>query len=142
MIGIVQDITETHLAEELLKQSEQLFRSTLENLDMIALQLDRSGRVIFANDFLLGFTGWEMEEVLGATWVELFVPEPQRKEVSELFQRFTDNKGPIVRNYQNHILCKNGQQYPIYWNNTPIHDTQGLPIGVCSIGQPIRNEHD
>ena len=49
MVGVVRDITQQKETQINLQHSEHIFRSTLENLDMIAVQLDVNGNIRFAN---------------------------------------------------------------------------------------------
>ena len=137
MIGIVTDITDAHKAEEALRSSERLFRSTLESLDMIAVQLDTQGRIIFANEFLLAFTGWSREELLGSSWFDRCIPQWQRTSVRQVFSSFTQDQPLMARHHKNPILCRDGGLKPVYWNNTPIYDESGAWIGVSSIGRPV-----
>ena len=137
MVGIIQDITHARLAEEALARSEHLFRSTLENLDMLALQVDSEGRVLFVNDFLLNLTGWRRDELLGQSWIELAIPEADRAQLRQLLSAFHDDDTRLQRRHDNPILCKDGRQILIHWNNTPIFDHTGHPIGASAIGQVI-----
>ena len=140
MVGIMQDITETRQAEEALIQSEHLFRSTLENLDMIAVQLNSEGMILFVNDFLLNLTGWSREELLGQSWCEYLVPAAQRGEINKLLLSYISDGKQIQRRYDSPILCKDGRMLLVHWNNTPIRDDAGVPIGISSIGQPVEAE--
>lgn len=139
MVGIIKDITEKHVAEEARRRSERLFRSTLENLDMIALQLNQEGNVIFANEFTHQFLGWEADQLIGEQWIDVCVPETQRNEVRNVFSRFIGGNAPIVNHFENAVLCKNGSIKQVYWNNTALHDDEGNPVGVSSIGQPVES---
>lgn len=137
MVGVMQDITESRQAEEALIQSEQLFRSTLENLDMIAVQIDRNGCIIFINDFLLNLTGWDREELIGKTWHKHMVPKQSSEEVHALIKEYISGNNTAKRRYDSPILCKDGKSVLIHWNSTTIRNDTNLPIGISSIGQPV-----
>ena len=140
MVGIMQDITESHLAEVALIHSEQLFRSTLENLDMIAIQINADGIVLFINDFLLQLTGWQRQELLGRSWVEQLIPSTHRDQINRLIQNSISGVNPMVRHHDNPILCKDGSTLMVHWNDTPVCDDDGHVIGISAIGQPIKME--
>ena len=135
MVGIVKDITDTRLVEEALVRSEHLFRSTLENLDMIAVQLDKHGNVMFINDYCLEIIGLERNSILGKPWIESCVSPAQRTEVNAIFQNFIDGKAAIPRKHEHFITCRDNEPKLIYWNHTPIFNDLEQPIGVSSIGQ-------
>ncbi|MBF0256792.1 MAG: PAS domain S-box protein, partial [Gammaproteobacteria bacterium] len=137
MLGMVKDITESHQAEDALIRSQDLFRSTLENLEMLAVQLDRNGNISFVNEFLLDYGGWQRQELEGQSWIDHSVPEPLRAEVRRVFEGFIGGDAPMLRNYQNPIVRKDGSICQIYWSNTPIYDAKGYPSGVCSIGLQV-----
>ncbi|MCW8931944.1 MAG: PAS domain-containing protein, partial [Gammaproteobacteria bacterium] len=137
MIGVVRDINDTKKAELTLKHSEYIFRTTLENLDMIAIQLDVDANIVFANDFFLNFVDYERDEILGKNWISLFIPEDFKVEVRELYHSFIESKADLPLHFENSILCKNGKQHLLWWNNTAITDEYGVPIGVSAIGEDI-----
>ena len=58
---VAEDITERKRAGTERRESNRRFRETLENVDLIAMTLDKSGNVTFCNDFLLRLTGWKRE---------------------------------------------------------------------------------
>ncbi len=60
-------------AQERLRESERRFQEMLGNVDLIAMTLDRKGRITFCNDYLLHLTGWKREEVLDRDWFSLFL---------------------------------------------------------------------
>ena len=78
-----QDITERKQAQAAQLESERRFRDMQENIDLIAVMLDRDGRVTFCNDYLLNLTGYSRASVLGQDWFELFVPP--EAEIKERF---------------------------------------------------------
>ncbi|QFY89848.1 PAS domain S-box protein [Magnetovirga frankeli] len=137
MLGMVKDITENHQTEDALIRSQDLFRSTLENLDLVAVQLDRNGHISFVNDYFLEQLGWQRKDLMGQSWFERCIPEDQRAEVRRVFEGFIGGDAPMLRNYQNPILQGDGGRLQVYWSNTPIYDNSRRPTGVCSIGMPV-----
>ena len=64
--GTIQDITERHLAEEHLRESEQRFRSLFEHLPIAYQSLDIQGNWVDANPMMARLLGFESpEELLG-----------------------------------------------------------------------------
>lgn len=123
-------------AEE-LRESERRFRDMLENVDLIAMTLDTSGRITFCNDYLLRLTGWERAEVVGRDWFHRFVPvgDPVRQVFFDTIRR-----GSIPAHYENPILTRDGGRRDVQWNNTVLRDPKGSVIGIASIGADVTDQ--
>lgn len=124
-------------AVEARLQSENRFREVLENIQLVALTLDRSGNVTFCNDYLLNLTGWQRQEVLGTDWFDRFIPPDLRcASIKELFTRGVEG-GNITGHFENAIITRDGKYRQIVWNNTVLHDQQRSITGVASIGVDV-----
>jgi CheY-like chemotaxis protein len=71
-------------AESEREEFDRRFRGMLETMELLAMTLDREGRVTFCNDALVQWSGWNRQEVLGADWFERFVPGTEEN-VRKLF---------------------------------------------------------
>ncbi len=132
--AVAVDVSHYKQAEQALLQSEQRFREMLETLELVAVILDRQGRVVFANAHLLAQTGRRKEEVIGGNWFEQFVPaEPA---VRRMFERAV-RTGRFPRRYENDIRLHNGERRLISWSNTVLRDARGQITGSASIGEDI-----
>ncbi len=117
-----------------LRESEDRFREMLENVELIAITLDKDGRVTFCNDYFLRITGWKREEVIGALWGSNFIPGNP-----EVMQHYFDTieTGTIPAHYQNPIQTRNGKLREIVWSNTRLRDEAGTIVGTASIGEDV-----
>ncbi len=134
IIAAVRDISERRQAEKVLKESERRFREMLENVEMIALTLDKKGAVTFCNDYLLKVTGWRREEAIGADWFTKFIPASP--ELKELFFS-TLEAGTVPPHHENSIVTRDGAIREIVWNNTMLRDGTGNIIGTASLGEDV-----
>ncbi len=112
---------------------EQRFRQTLEEIGLVAVMVDPEGRVSFCNRFLLELTGWRREEVVGADWVDRFVPNDQQDSVREVLGRL--DKFPA--SFEGEVQTRGGERRLIAWNNTATTDAQGRVLAVTGIGEDI-----
>ncbi|MBI5295674.1 MAG: PAS domain S-box protein [Chloroflexi bacterium] len=134
MTGLCIDITERKQVETALRESERRFRDIMENVNLISAMLDVHGNIIFANNYLLKLTGWQLEEVLGRNWFELLIPtEAEVRRV--LLEGIKEGAVPLY--YQNEILTRNGERRLIDWSNTLLRDAQGNSAGIAGIGVDI-----
>jgi PAS domain S-box-containing protein len=134
VVGMVTDITERKRTEESLRESERRFREMLENVELIAMTLDKSGRVTFCNDYLLKVTGWSREEVIGADWCAKFLPNGS--EAKRVFFT-TIETGEIPAHYDNPIITRHGGLRDIAWNNIMLRDGAGKVVGTASLGEDV-----
>jgi PAS domain S-box-containing protein len=135
MAGLETDITQQKQIEATLKEAERRWRSLLENVQLVVVNLDRFGKVEYVNPFFLELTGYRQEEVIGKDWFADFLPQSQKQQGHQCFlEMLAQEFHPY---YQNPILTKSGQERAIAWNNTLLHNAQGEIIGTTSIGEDI-----
>lgn len=118
-----------------LQESEQNFRETLENIQLIVVLLDLKGRVSYVNNFLLQVTGYTRDEMLGCDWFAQFVPGV-RADVKKTFLQGLKS-GEIAAQYENPIRTKSGEERFIRFSNTILRDELGKIIGTASFGEDV-----
>lgn len=123
-------------AEDALIESERRFREMLNTVNLLAVMLDRNGRIMFCGDFLLETTGYTREHIIGQDWFEQFIPEEERENVLDMF-RAGLSRGDIQPQFENHILTRNGEKRLIAWSNTVMHGSAGQIIGAFSLGVDV-----
>jgi PAS domain S-box-containing protein len=122
-------------AEQALRESERRFNSMLDNVELVALMLDRDARITYCNDFLLRLTGWRREDVLGQDAIELLVPA-DAGDIRGLFSALLDNE-PSAWHPVTPILTRLGERRVIQWNNGVLRSADGQVTGTASIGADI-----
>jgi PAS domain S-box-containing protein len=135
--GIIVDITERKQAEEALRRSEHRFRETLENLGLVAAQIDAEGRVTFCNKYLAELTGWGRDDLLGRDWIETLVPLHRRARMRRDFLGAAKAGRKIPAQYENPILTRTGAQRLVAWSNTVMRDEDGRAVGLTAIGEDV-----
>ncbi len=136
LLSIAEDITERKKVEQQLLASERRFREVLENVNLIAVELDRSGAITFCNDFLLSLTGWSRSELLGQNWFERFIPPSDQKRMREIHAGNLLAKTEYLH-FENPILTRTGECRYIAWDNTQQWSADGKVTGVVSLGADI-----
>jgi PAS domain S-box-containing protein len=135
LVGVWTDVTERRQAEGVMRESERRFQEMLENVQMIALTLNRDGIVTFCNNYLLRLTGWTREEVIGSNWFARFIPKSEFAVGKLFFDHMAT--GTVPAHHENPILSKDGRQQDIFWNNTMLRDAAGNVIGTASLGEDV-----
>ncbi|MBL8822661.1 MAG: PAS domain S-box protein [Planctomycetia bacterium] len=126
--GTSLNITERKRVEAHQKRSDQMWRDALEHVQLLAYFLDNTGTITYINPFFSKLTGWEHDELLGQSIYNTFQPDYQ-------FPRETQSQQG-----NSNLLTRSGKLLQIHWNTTLIHDEQGKPLGVFSIGEDVTEQ--
>lgn len=108
-LGAVKDITGRKLAEERLQESEDKYRSFVQNLKGIAFQFDSNFKLEFMQGAVKGITGYSEEELVSSKlWSRLIVPEDLKafRKKENKIRRFS---GQCQGELDYRIRCKNGK---------------------------------
>ncbi|OPX68457.1 MAG: aerobic respiration control sensor protein ArcB [Methanoregulaceae archaeon PtaB.Bin108] len=136
LLYMIREAVRRHETRLELRESERRFRESLENARLIAFQLDRSLITTFCNTFLLAFAGYEHDELIGAKWIEKFIPAQDRHKVEQFF--LSAMEGDLNALYFTcTIQTRDGNNRRIDLNNTLLRDFEGNVTGISCIGQDI-----
>jgi PAS domain S-box-containing protein len=86
MVGAIADITSRKRAEEALRESEERFRSYIQQANDFIFTLDPAGRITSANQAMCKALDYEETELAGMSALELIAPE-HRAETTQTLQR-------------------------------------------------------
>jgi diguanylate cyclase (GGDEF)-like protein/PAS domain S-box-containing protein len=129
------DVTAQKLAEEQLHESERRFSDLLDNVELVAVMLDRDARLAYCNGYFLRLTGWRHEEVIGRDWFEIFMP-PALGDMRRVFAALLAGE-PGARHVDHALLTRAGARRLVRWNNSLLKAGDGKVTGVASIGEDI-----
>jgi PAS domain S-box-containing protein len=138
-LGMVRDITESKQAQETLKESEETFRSLVqESVDGIML-IDEEGTVLEWNKALETITGIPPHEALGMSYIDLVmrttIPEHRSSEriagmKNETETALQTGTSPIFSRKMDAEICRpDGTRRKIQQTVFPIKTAKGFRIG-------------
>ena len=104
---------------------------------VIIVAINDDGIVSLINKRGCDVLGYTEEEIIGKNWFDLCVPESDRKERKDTFQKVMAGKTDEAEDYENSIITKSGEDRIIAWHNTTIRDEKGHIIGTLSSGEDI-----
>ncbi len=114
------------MAEEALRESEERYRSIIENIPDVFYRTDEQGMIIMASPSAARLLGFEsLEEILGKPAVSLWA-DPQ--EHSEMLRRL--DKHGIIRDFEAVIKRKDGSPRFVSVTSTFWKDRNGSIVGV------------
>ena len=130
-------------AQYLEKQSaviiEEMEKSAnyLDIAEVIIVVLDNRARVVMINRKGCEVLGYAANELIGEGWFERIIPEDERDEVRDLFQKAFRGEIKPVREYENHVLTKSGERRLVSWRNNLVIGSDGEIIGSLGSGNDI-----
>ncbi|OPX99572.1 MAG: Blue-light-activated protein [Syntrophorhabdus sp. PtaU1.Bin002] len=130
-----RDITDRKLAEKALKESRELFQTTLTSIGDAVIVTDKQGRVTFLNAEAERLTGWSSREALGQPLASVFkiINEQSRETVESPVDKVL-RMGCVV-GLANHtvLISKDGREIPIDDSGAPVKRTDGTVHGVVLV---------
>jgi PAS domain S-box-containing protein len=133
---VTRDLTERKENEESLRQSEERFRSLVEQVtDYGIFMLDEKGRIISWNEGAKRINGYEEKEIVGK-YFSIFYPEEDvlnGKPAYELKVARTEGK----YEEEGWRIRKDGS---VFWSNvviTSIYDSRGILIGFSKVTRDL-----
>jgi len=134
-VWLIQDVTERLRMQNELRQQRDFLERILETAQVIILVLDPQGNIVRFNQFMRDLSGYELEDVLGQSWFETFLPAGDSLSIQELFARVAD--GEEVREHVNAIRTRDGEERQIAWWGKALRDTDGIVTEVLSVGHDV-----
>ncbi|PKP39277.1 MAG: hypothetical protein CVT98_02420 [Bacteroidetes bacterium HGW-Bacteroidetes-15] len=128
-IGTNTNVTKRNLAEQALRQSEEKYRTLMENVNEVIMMVDNDDRVLFVNKKFTETLGFTADEIIGKTGYQVLIdPKFQDQIIRENKRRL---KGDISQ-YEVTFTSKSGKEIDFLVSGAPIKDTNGKIVG--SIG--------
>jgi diguanylate cyclase (GGDEF)-like protein/PAS domain S-box-containing protein len=133
--GIVRDRTESRQAEEVLRQSEEKYRTIIETIQDGYFETDLTGKFTFINDAECNNLGYTREELIAMERAQ-YAGEKNRKLLINLFIEIYKTGIP-VKAYALELTKKDGTQAYNEISVSLIRNSQGEPIGFRGIARDV-----
>jgi diguanylate cyclase (GGDEF)-like protein/PAS domain S-box-containing protein len=134
-VGSFMDITERKGLEETLRQSEEKYRTILDEMDEGYFETDLAGNFTSVNDSNCRHLGYSREELLGANF-RVYIPE---EDVETMYKAFNKvyRTGKPERGISHKVVRKDGKTGFAETSAFPLQNQQGETIGFRGIGRDI-----
>ncbi len=116
-------------------ESEERFRSVVENTDVLVIELDPSGKIVLFNRAAERITGHDAADVLGKEYFTLFVPERHRDRLAADYRDIL--KGHAREGFTSPILTRDGGERILSWNTKAILGASGELRGIVGMGLDV-----
>jgi len=133
--SIYQDITERRKAEEELQQSEERYRTILEEIQDSYFEVDLAGNLTFINDSTCRNLGYSREELLGMNYRGFTAEE----DIEHIYQAFNEvyRTGEPNKGFTWKIIRKDGSIGFADASVSPLRSQGGEIVGFRGVGRDI-----
>ncbi|MGO8991577.1 MAG: PAS domain S-box protein [bacterium] len=135
VLGTMVDVTERKRVEEALRQSEEKYRTIIENIEEGYYEVDLAGSFTFFNDSMCRILGYPKEELMGMNNRRYTDQENAKR----LFQAFNQvyRTGEPGRGFDNELIRKDGTKRYVEASISLKKDSSGCPVGFRGIVRDI-----
>lgn len=133
--GVDIDITERKRTEEALRESEERYRTLVENANDLVFTLDLDFRITSANPAVKQLFGYAPEELIG-TPLSQYVPPEQIAKHKEMLQRKLTGEAGETR-YEMQVIGRDGRVLTLETNSRLTFDRTGKPQAIHAIARDV-----
>jgi two-component system, cell cycle sensor histidine kinase and response regulator CckA len=130
--GMIMDITERHLAEQALRESEEKYRNLFENLYDVYYRTDPTGLISIASPSVETLLGYKSDEIVGLDMKSLYVNAQEREEFLSQIMR-----NGSVEDFQAQLRRKDNSVIWVSTNSKILKDEKGNFLGVEGLARDV-----
>jgi PAS domain S-box-containing protein len=132
----LNDITDRKKAEEALRESEQRYRSLIEEAKDIIYTIDLETKTISgANSFAEEIFGYKRENIIGSHYLTMVAPEDRDTLAEALASRMQGNERHP--NFPFRMRRADGSLFDVEQNGTILFDEEGKPITYLGVARDV-----
>jgi PAS domain S-box-containing protein len=135
--GTNQDITQSQLIEQALRESEERYRAVVEDQTEVISRFKADGTFLFVNDVYCRFFGKTREELLGNRWHPVAEPQDLPMIEEKLAHLTPDNPVVVI---ENRVYSGSGEVRWMQFVNRAFYDASGELSEIQSVGRDV-TEH-
>jgi PAS domain S-box-containing protein len=134
MAATAIDITKHKKAEELLRYSEERYRSVVEDSPVLLCSFLPDGEIVFANTAYCTYFGKSSMELIGSNFKHL-IPEADRQAVIDNIMSLTVDSPTMTHEHK--VYSPDGQIRWQRWTNRALFDEHSRAVSFQAFGEDI-----
>jgi len=129
--GLILNVTDQKVAEQLIAESEFRFRELIESLPAIAVQgFDEHRRVVYWNDASVQLYGYSSMEAIGQKLEDLIIPPDMVDQVIEEHHKWLEY-GKEIPAQEIELMHKSGVMVPVFSSHVMLHSSRTSKEMYC-----------
>ncbi|MEJ2479239.1 MAG: diguanylate cyclase [Acidihalobacter sp.] len=132
LLAVFMDMTARSEMEHRLRESDENFRSMLENMQDVFYRTDAQGITRLVCPAVRNVLGYEAEEIIGQPAADFYPDPDDRNALRDIILR----EG-TVRDFPGQMVCKDGRVIDISISTRALYDEEGEFAGVEGIWRDI-----
>jgi diguanylate cyclase (GGDEF)-like protein/PAS domain S-box-containing protein len=133
--GIARNITERKLLEEKIRQSEERYRTIIEEMEEWYFETDLTGNITFFNDIFSNVLGYSQKELTGLNFRD-FIKKEDLDSVYRLFNQVFKT-GKSTKNFPYEFVRPDGTVTSAEFSIFPKRDQDAKIVGFRGVGHDI-----
>ncbi len=101
LITLRREIAERKLAKEAMRESEEKYRTLVENISDVIFEVDGQGMVLYFSPIGKDIWGYDKEDVIGKNFIELVHPDDRNILISRFMELVTGIEYPLTYRLRN-----------------------------------------
>ena len=139
-VGQLMDITERKISEKHIRESQERFQGMVETINEWVWEIDPTGKYTYVSPRVKDLLGYEPEEVLGKTPIDL-MPKEEAERVGGTFGELISKQLPL-ENLENTNRHKDGRLLVLETSGVPIYDNKGNFAGYRGTDRDITEQKE
>ncbi len=133
--GIARNITERKLLEEKIRQSEERYRTIIEEMEEWYFETDLTGSITFFNDIFSNLLGYSQKDLTGLNFRD-FIKKEDLDSVYRLFNQVFKT-GKSTKNFPYEFVRPDGTVTSAEFSIFPRRDNEARIVGFRGVGHDI-----
>jgi PAS domain S-box-containing protein len=131
---LYENVTDKKLAEDALRQAEELYRDLVESASDLVWEVDGEGRWTFLNEATRSIYGLEPSDLITQPFADLVAPDRRANDLSAFGEVM---KGGALIDYETVHLDKSGQPRSRSFAARAVRDADGVIIGARGTARDV-----
>lgn len=134
---VARDITDRIKATQSMLQSEQKYRSVIQNIHLGLMEVDLDETIVYVNEAFCDMMGYEAEELLGKTASETFLDADDAVQKQQIETANASRMQGSSSAYELRIKRRDGSYVWMIISGAPIKNSRGEVVGSLGIHNDI-----